>query len=354
MTLPFGYAFHEHRGNELVVISLQDFLPRLKAHLLPCILEQIWSESENPLSIKVEQAELKHIILGHDRMYMHKIIMFNYMTYDMRWDQDVLNPGTSYCNFMALAQPDSTEPSDEHPFLYSQILGVFHVNVIYNGPGMTDYNPRRYDFLWVRWYDLENSVLHKSKTTKLKASHRLNHLVFPSLDEEDSVGFLDPADVLRGCHIIPAFAQKKCFSDSKEELSKCAHEDRDWNVYYIFWQVWYHSHLKYMLNFFIALLIGICWCDMSGEWELGTHTAGRALWCSIMHRTLMPVSLMLRSLMIQLLMPTQDSSPMVSKMQLHFAWMIERMNIWMMKNLMGSFLPSQKKKQVTMKVIYMQ
>jgi hypothetical protein len=253
MTLPFGYAFDEHRGNEL--ISLQDFLPRLKAHLLPRVLERIRSESENPSSINVEQAELKHIILRHDRMYVHKIIMFNYTTYDMRRDQDVLNPGTSHCNFMALAQPDST---DEHPFIYGRILGVFHVNVIYNGPGMTDYNPRRYDFLWVRWYDLENSVPHKSKTTKPKASHRLNRLVFPSLDEEDSVGFLDPADVLRGCHIIPAFAQEKRFSDSNEEFSKCAREDRDWNVYYVSRQVRYHSHLKYVLNFFIALLIGIC------------------------------------------------------------------------------------------------
>jgi len=147
MTLPFGYAFHEHCGNELVVISLQDFLPHLKAHLLPRVLEQIWSESENPSTINVEQAELKHIILRHDRMYVHKIIMFNYTTYDMWWDQDVLNPGTSHCNFMALAQPDSTKPSDEHPFIHGQILGVFHINMIYNGPRMTDYNPWHYDFL---------------------------------------------------------------------------------------------------------------------------------------------------------------------------------------------------------------
>ena len=154
----------------------------------------------------------------------------------MRRDQDVLNPGSSHCNFMTLAQPDSCDPSDEHPFLYGRILGVFHVNVIYNGPGMIDYNPRRFDFLWVRWYDLVNLVSRKSKTTKPKGSHRLNRLVFPSLDEEDSVGFLDPADVLRGCHIIPAFAQEERFSDG-QGLSKCAHEGRDWNVYYISRQV---------------------------------------------------------------------------------------------------------------------
>ena len=237
MILLFGYAFDEHCGNRPVLISSQNFLPRLKAHLLPRVLERIRSESANPLSLTVEQAELKHVILRHDRLYAHKIIKFNYTTYDMRRDQDVLNPGTSHCNFMTLAQPDPSDPSDVHPFLYGRILGVFHVNVIYNGPGMINYNPQRFDFLWVRWYNLENSVSRKSKTTKPKASHRLNRLVFPSLDEEDSVGFLDPADVLRGCHIIPAFAQEERFSDSKEELSKCAREDRDWNVYYISRQV---------------------------------------------------------------------------------------------------------------------
>ena len=138
---------------------------------------------------------------------------------------------------MTLAQPDPSDPSGVHPFLYSQILGVFHVNVIYNGPGMINYNPQCFDFLWVHWYDLEKSVLHKSKTTKPKAPLHLNHLVFPSLDKEDSVGFLDPADVLQGCHIIPAFAQEKHFSDINKELSKCACKDRDWNVYYILWQV---------------------------------------------------------------------------------------------------------------------
>jgi hypothetical protein len=182
--------------------------------------------------MNVEQAEPKHVILRHDQMYLHKIIKFNYTTYDMRRDQDVINPGTSHCNFMALAQPELGEASDEHPFLYGRALSVFHVNVIYNGPGMIDYNPRRFDVLWVRWYDLENAPLHKSKATKPKLSHRLDRPVFPTLDGEDSLGFLDPANVLRGCHIIPAFSAGRRFLDS-EGLSKCAREDRDWNAYYV-------------------------------------------------------------------------------------------------------------------------
>lgn len=151
----------------------------------------------------------------------------------MRRDQDVLNPGNSHCNFMALAHPDSSEAADRHPFVYGRILSIFHVNVVYNGPGMIDYNPRRFNVLWVRWYDLDNPPLGKSKAIKAKVSSRLDRLVLPPLAEEPAIGFLDPGAVLRGCHIIPAFAEGKRSSDSEELLSKCAREDTDWVAYYV-------------------------------------------------------------------------------------------------------------------------
>jgi len=34
-------------------------------------------------------------------------------------------------------------------FLYGRILGAYHANVIYTGPGMQDYEARRFDFLWI-------------------------------------------------------------------------------------------------------------------------------------------------------------------------------------------------------------
>ena len=99
---------------------------------------------------------------------------------------------------MALSQPELCEAIDGHPFLYGRVLSVFHVNVIYNGPGMIDYNPRRFDIMWVRWYDLDNTPVRKSKAAKPKLPRCLDRLVFPPLDGDDSVGFLDPANVLRG------------------------------------------------------------------------------------------------------------------------------------------------------------
>lgn len=168
-------------------------------------------------------------------MYAHKVIKFNYTTYDMRRDQDVLNPGTSHCNIMTLARRgagNEASESDEHPFLYARVLGIFHVNVVYNGPGMIDYNPQRFDFLWVRWYDLEELAV-TGKGTKPKGSpFHLDRLAFPSLNAEGAIGFLDPANVLRSCHIIPAFSKGKRYLDG-QGLSKHARDSGDWKNYYV-------------------------------------------------------------------------------------------------------------------------
>ena len=161
----------------------------------------------------------------------------------MRRDQDVVNPGTPHCNIMVLAQPDSHRLTDEHPFLYGRVLGVFHVNVIYNGPGAVDNNSRRFDCLWVRWYDLgvktpcngtqKNMRPHSGAVEKQKGpSHHLDQLSFLPWKAEDAVGFINPADVLCGCHIIPAFSAGKTFPNGGD-LSSCAYDSDDWNAYYI-------------------------------------------------------------------------------------------------------------------------
>jgi hypothetical protein len=52
------------------------------------------------------------------------------------------------------------------------------------------------------------------------------------MNEDDTFGFLDPSDVLRSCHIIPAFAKGKLHADGKG-LSALAHDSPDWTMYYV-------------------------------------------------------------------------------------------------------------------------
>ena len=71
------------------------------------------------------------------------------VTYDVQCGTDIINAGTSHCNAMLLA--DNTDGSStSHHFLYAHILGAYHTNVIYTGPGMRDNKPRRFDSLWVQ------------------------------------------------------------------------------------------------------------------------------------------------------------------------------------------------------------
>lgn len=160
-------------------------------------------------------------------MYTHKLIQFNYTTYDVRRTQDVVNPGTSHCNIMLLSggkssvRPSSADSSNRiHPYLYARVLGIYHANVIYTGPGMVNYTPKRMDFLWVRWYE------HRERDS----SDRLDELFFPPVSSEGAFGFVDPADVLRGCHIIPRFSKGKRHPGGIG-FSKLSRDSADWIAY---------------------------------------------------------------------------------------------------------------------------
>jgi hypothetical protein len=161
------------------------------------------------------------VFFNHESIYQHKVIRFNFTTYDIRRGTDILKSGGSRCNVVLLADPG---PSDFHPFLYARILGAYHANVIYTGPGMRDYMARRFNFLWVRWYqvvDPGSSGWHNST---------LDTVRFPPMHEDNSFGFVDPDDVLRGCHILPAFAKGKR-EGANVNVSRCAKDTNDYLLY---------------------------------------------------------------------------------------------------------------------------
>jgi len=134
----------------------------------------------------------------------------NYTTYDVRRAQDVINPSTSHCNIMVLADAsEDGHSSSDHRFRYAQVLGVYHANIVYVGPGMLDRQPRRLEFLWVRWYRTVNTI------NAGWAARKLDRVQFASMSDNDAFGFVDPSDVLRSCHIIPAFVRGRLHADGK-------------------------------------------------------------------------------------------------------------------------------------------
>lgn len=105
--------------------------------------------------------------------------------------------------------------------------------MIYVGPRMSGYKPMRFEFLHVRWFNLDplpknNRNRHHSDW----ASLRLDRLTFPPMNLDDSFGFLDPSLVLRACHIIPAYNSGKLHADGVGR-SPMAMDGEDWNSYYV-------------------------------------------------------------------------------------------------------------------------
>jgi hypothetical protein len=201
-----------------------DFARELNMHLRPRIqsrLEELRKGYDLPQATDFDysgEASLKGILIKDNRLYLHKLARFYHTTYDVRRSEDIINPRTSHCDIMLL----STCDTNPHPFLYARVLAIYHVNVIYNGPGMLNYDSMRFDFMWVRWFQLMGPG----------SANSLDCLSFPPMSDEGSFGFIDPELVLRGCHLIPAFSQGKRYSDTIG-LSKLARDSEDWQKYYV-------------------------------------------------------------------------------------------------------------------------
>lgn len=159
-------------------------------------------------------------------MYSHHLARFNYTTYDVRRAQDVINPSTCHCDIMLLANTSDIDSRASHPFLYARVLGIYHVNVIYTGGATTNYNAQKVYFLWVRWFEYEG-------TRSLGwDNYELDSVRFPPMADEHAFGFVDPNDVLRGCHVIPTFSGGRVHLDGVG-LSHCARDGLDWAHYRI-------------------------------------------------------------------------------------------------------------------------
>jgi hypothetical protein len=219
--------------------------------------------------LPLHHAQHHQVLFHSDRIYRHSTCSINYTSYDVRREQDMINPNTSRCDVMCLQKG---RIGSGH-YVYARVLGIYHVNVVYTGPGSTHTDPRRFDFLWVRWFD----------SSQAPSSHlSLQCVSFQTVASgPDKIDFLDPDDVLRAAHILPRFfkgrkhgleAQASSSDEStsdgsesdeegKRTVSKppvrCAHlacqplrgavtrcfisrladEETDWNEYFVNWYV---------------------------------------------------------------------------------------------------------------------
>lgn len=170
----------------------------------------------------------------NNRIYWHQVLRVNYTTYDRRRAQDSVNPRT-HPDVLLLAPS-----SDTHKYWYARVIKIFHLNV-HVGRGR---EPERLNVLFVRWFALDTTAPSGFQKKRL---HRLAFVPSGSEDasaqaaEPEAFGFVDPADVVRGVHLIPAFVNGRTKDLLRPSLARGAvdkslvptEEDTDFCNHYV-------------------------------------------------------------------------------------------------------------------------
>jgi hypothetical protein len=162
-------------------------------------------------------------------MYRHRVVRVNYTTYDNRREQDTMNPRTRP-DVMLLSSEDGEEG---HPYWYARILEIFHASILHVGPQSKSSQPQRMEFLLVRWFGRDTSRLGGWKFQRL---HRIGFVSHSA--DSTPFGFVDPARIVRGVHLIPAFAHLETtdwLGPSKVARPWAVDDEdhSDWRYYYV-------------------------------------------------------------------------------------------------------------------------
>lgn len=174
-----------------------------------------------------EEDRNKIQFVGH-ALYRHKTLRVNYTTYDLRRQQDSINPRT-HPDIMVLSHEEMSG-DNPHPYWYGRVVGIFHVDVLHIDPRAKSPHKQRINFLWVRWFGRDMTFNAGWQ------AQRLHRVGFLDAKETGAFGFLDPALVVRGVHLIPAFAHGKTneFLNPFHSVARMPlNEMDDWRYYYV-------------------------------------------------------------------------------------------------------------------------
>ena len=204
-----------------ICLFQQDFVPRLKDHFLARLLRKPFDGDEEGFS----DSDRNTIRIVDNRIYSAKVLRVNYTTYDVRRDQDSMNPRTS-ADVMVLS-PKTGHWA--HPFWYARVLGVFHARILHTGPSATNRSIQHMEFLWVRWFGIDPDHRYGCRAA------RLPKIGFVPDSDPLAFGFLDPSLVLRGCHLIPTFNDgwTSELLTVPNTAARPPDEDDDWVAFYV-------------------------------------------------------------------------------------------------------------------------
>ncbi|KIK39154.1 hypothetical protein CY34DRAFT_14574 [Suillus luteus UH-Slu-Lm8-n1] len=198
--------------------AVKNFIPRFKDHVLYRLRKLDITYCDHTFT----DEEHNSVIIPNNTIYTVQTMQVHYTTYDLRREHDTINPRT-HSDVMVI----SGETTPSHPYWYARVLGIYHLEtwIHDNGPPVK----RHLEVLWVRWLaPLENN---NSGTRHA----RLPKVSFVEESDSDAFGFLDPGQVIRGAHLIPAFASGRGISSLRygKSLARPGGDLDDWEEHYV-------------------------------------------------------------------------------------------------------------------------
>ena len=170
------------------------------------------------------------LLIHNNRFFEHAFLRVNYTTYDLRREQDSINPRTR-ADIMLLSQEDERF----HPFWYARVCLVFHILVEHRPDLLSPFSkPKRMDVLFVRWFRLDINI---NSGWDAKRLPRLQF--FDKEHSTEAFGFVNPDCVIRGVHLIPAFTAgptDELLDESFVHIEPLAEGWRggeDWTFFYV-------------------------------------------------------------------------------------------------------------------------
>ena len=131
-----------------------------------------------------------------NKIYSVQTCHIYYTSYDLQWQSDTVNP----CAHPDIMLRSPVVEDGAEPYWYGRVIWIYHANVwAENSEIRGGRTARRMDFLWVRWFGDEPGYYSGFRRA------RLPKIGFVESTDEFAFSFIDPANVVRGCHLIPAF-----------------------------------------------------------------------------------------------------------------------------------------------------
>ena len=193
-----------HQATVTNQLTLQGFMESLLVHLR----NRLFPDGNNT----------EQIFIQNNTLYNHPILTISYTSYDLQREQDIIHLGYGREGIMVYTP---TLGGDE-PWLYAKILAIYHVIV----RTASDPEPKRLTVLWVRWMERSTSGLNGPNSQNYS---RVSFVPWSGVPG-NAFDFIDPSHIIRGCHLLPAFALGRTFDLLDPSIAR--DREGDWCAYY--------------------------------------------------------------------------------------------------------------------------